>query len=683
MKFADPSFLYALSLVAIPILIHFLHFKRYKTVYFSQVNFLRTLLNESRKKNNLKQLIMLLCRILTLAGLVFAFAQPYIPLNSSATLSTNNTVGIYIDNSFSMNSQSGNGSLLELAKTKAIELANSFSPGTNFLLLTNKDTPNQRLSLNKEQLVSRIAQLKSSASTMDLAKAIRVLQNEMLTRFPGTNLQIYLLSDFQKRFADLGQPDAATAAQVYLLPFQQSEMSNLRIDTCKLAFPGRLSEQLESLTVRITNQSAKACNNVPLRLYVNDSLKALTAINLKAGESMEQELSYQNQQEGIQNCRVELDDYPITYDNTFLFSYELSGQIRALAISREGEEASQWLEKLFDDGEEVALDKMDEDRLQLSRFSDYQCIYLLNLPEIPDGLQHALSSYVNNGGSLVMFPGGEIDRASYNRLLSTLKAARLEELQTTKLKIDQLNLQNHLFNEVFTRQYDRLDLPEIRSSYQSSVPVQSSSSAVLTTNDGSVALREFEAGQGRLYLFNFPLTTEATNFYQHPLFVPLIYNMSLHSYFPQTIQYRVYDQKSLSVTLHHKLLPDLPISLSNYASGFNVQLPATSINNAQIRFNPDDFIHTAGFYRLTQGEKIIAPLAFNYNRNESDMRFYSSDELREMIAEIPAYQLYNTAAPDWLGQYDADSNLIELWKYFLLAALFFAIAELVIIRWWK
>ena len=234
-----------------------------------------------------------------------------------------------------------------------------------------------------------------------------------------------------------------------------------------------MSNQIETVTVRITNQSARAYSNVPLRLFVNDSVKALTAVNLQAGESIEKELSYQNLKEGIHNCRIELNDYPITYDNTFYFSYEVAGQIKTLAVAQQGEKGSEWLDKLFEGSDQVTLDQMTYGRLQLSRLSNYQCIFLLNLPALSEGLQTTLTDFVENGGSLVVFPGEEIDLNSYNRLFEHLKAANLGTLNNTKLKVSQLNLQNHLFAEVFDRQYDRLNLPEIRESYRTTIPVQS------------------------------------------------------------------------------------------------------------------------------------------------------------------------------------------------------------------
>ena len=85
MKFLFPTFLFALFTIAIPIIIHLFSFRRYKTVYFSHVGFLKDIKKESQKKSRLKQLLMLLARILTIIFLVFAFSQPYIPTKNAAT----------------------------------------------------------------------------------------------------------------------------------------------------------------------------------------------------------------------------------------------------------------------------------------------------------------------------------------------------------------------------------------------------------------------------------------------------------------------------------------------------------------------------------------------------------------------------------------------------------------------
>ena len=79
MRFAYPEFLFALSLIAIPIVIHLFNFRRFKKIYFTNVKFLKDIKEETTSRSKLKHLLVLLSRILAVSFLVFAFAQPFIP----------------------------------------------------------------------------------------------------------------------------------------------------------------------------------------------------------------------------------------------------------------------------------------------------------------------------------------------------------------------------------------------------------------------------------------------------------------------------------------------------------------------------------------------------------------------------------------------------------------------------
>jgi len=79
MQFLHPTFLYALLALAIPIIIHLFYFRRFKKVYFTNVKFLKEVKEETSARRKIRNLLVLLSRLLALAFLVFAFAQPFIP----------------------------------------------------------------------------------------------------------------------------------------------------------------------------------------------------------------------------------------------------------------------------------------------------------------------------------------------------------------------------------------------------------------------------------------------------------------------------------------------------------------------------------------------------------------------------------------------------------------------------
>ncbi|HPS63841.1 MAG TPA: BatA domain-containing protein, partial [Bacteroidales bacterium] len=103
MQFVYPWFLLALGTLAIPILIHLFNFRRYKKVWFTNVQFLKEIQQETRKQSRLRQFLILMARLLAFACLVLAFSQPYIPApGQQQRIKGPRAVSIYIDNSFSM-----------------------------------------------------------------------------------------------------------------------------------------------------------------------------------------------------------------------------------------------------------------------------------------------------------------------------------------------------------------------------------------------------------------------------------------------------------------------------------------------------------------------------------------------------------------------------------------------------
>src|SRR5258706_15952530 len=113
MNFIYPGFLFALSALVIPVVIHLFNFRKFKKIYFTNVRFLREIKQDTQSRSKIKHLLILLSRILAVSFLVLAFAQPYIPATKGVVMSGIRAVSVYIDNSFSMDALGKNGSLME------------------------------------------------------------------------------------------------------------------------------------------------------------------------------------------------------------------------------------------------------------------------------------------------------------------------------------------------------------------------------------------------------------------------------------------------------------------------------------------------------------------------------------------------------------------------------------------
>jgi hypothetical protein len=160
MTWLYPSFLWALILLAIPIIIHLFNFRKYKIIQFSNVRFLKQIDTQSKSGNQIKKLLILLSRLLALTFLIFAFAQPLI--KSTQASDTTRFISILIDNSYSMNQTGEEGMLLEAAKNRARIIVSQSNNLDKFQIITSNQDPEFLHFQNKEETLNQIDKIKIS-----------------------------------------------------------------------------------------------------------------------------------------------------------------------------------------------------------------------------------------------------------------------------------------------------------------------------------------------------------------------------------------------------------------------------------------------------------------------------------------------------------------------------------------
>src|SRR5690606_26142194 len=134
MQFKYPELLWALLLLLIPVLIHLFQLRRFRKTPFTNVKFLKKVVSESRKSRSIKKWLLLCSRLLLLAALVLAFAQPF--LANDLALKPKETV-VYLDDSFSMQAKDNNETLLGHAVQELIKV---FPKDRPLSLFTNEKT---------------------------------------------------------------------------------------------------------------------------------------------------------------------------------------------------------------------------------------------------------------------------------------------------------------------------------------------------------------------------------------------------------------------------------------------------------------------------------------------------------------------------------------------------------------
>ncbi|HKI90499.1 MAG TPA: BatA domain-containing protein [Draconibacterium sp.] len=686
MKFLFPTFLFALFTIAIPILIHLFSFRRYKTVYFSDVGFLQNIKKESKKKSRLKQILILLARILTIAFLVIAFSQPYVPLNKEIQKKPNQIVGIYIDNSFSMNALSEQGQLLEVARNKAAEIGLAYPAGTKFMLITNDLEPKHQHLFNREQFIQQVSEVESSPKVIPLSMIYNRFASENTDVGKNTDRILYLISDFQRSITDLENFKDQSIFN-YFLPLVPNQVANLYIDSCWVEVPAHRLNQEESIFVRIKNSSDQDYQNLPLTLYMNDSVKSITNFSVEAQNGITANLKYKNSSGGSQLGKIEITDYPFTHDNTWYISYFVEPKLKALAIysnNQESKEGLDFVSALFKNDDYIQLDEMDMQSLQISKLAEYNTIFLVNPENFSSGFLNELEKAVAGGGSVALFPGSLNNPMINNTFLSKFGANHVIGIDTTQQEISGIEFDNRFYQNVFKKREENAALPKIAGHLKFTENTRTSETRLLWFQNGDNAFSWLPYKKGKVWIFAFPLDKKNEAFAHDILFVPTLYNIVLNSLPSQQISYTIGKNTFFDVPKNENIDMNKSVEIVNLMTGEKF-IPEESITESGTRIEFGSQINKAGHYLLQNGDLTLAVLAFNYDRKESDLRYFSADELKNNIqnAQLKKSMVIENVENNFVDVFKKIQNGRQLWKWCVLLALFFILAEVAISRFMR
>ncbi len=671
-----PLFLIGLVAVGIPIAIHLLQLRRYKKVYFSNVDMLEELQNENRKQHNLRRLLILLARILTIVFLVLAFCQPVVPNKESQLQAGGTVVSVYVDNSYSMESGGMEGSLIESAKKKAQEIVEAYKPDVQFQLLTNDAQGSQFRWLSREEFLSAVAELQVSAVSVPIS-SIALRQNEFLRSATAANRHAYIVSDCQRTTADIPNYPADSLVLTTFIPLGGTEVANLFIDSLSFNSPAYFRGATVRVEVSVTNDGDKAVERLPLRLFVNDRQRALTSLDVAAHSSAKATMTFAIEEDGVLQGYVETTDYPITFDDRLYFSLSVMRQVPMLVISGGGE--NPYLQKLFQGDSLVGYRQVPVSQVDYAHLADHRFIVLDELHSISSGLARTLQDFVSDGGSLLVVPGENVEVSSYNQLLASMQMPQLGDWVSRQTRAEQIQQDAALYQGVFQGEKEEMELPSVTGYYRMTSSSAAVAQSLIRLLDGSSFLIATPVGSGQCYMVSTPLRKEHTDFVQQALFVPTLYNMALFST-PLQQPYQLLTSTEPIPLVGSYDAEQVPHLRS--ADGSVDMIPNIRRMGALQFLVPHGELSAAGNYLLVDQDQAVEGLSFNYSRQESDLSFYTPDEVKKLLADagldrcsvVPSAQKSMT---DYIRQ---RSQGTPLWRWCLLLALLALLAEILLIR---
>lgn len=680
MTFVHPLFLWALAVVAVPIIIHLFNFRKYKKVYFTNVKFLRELQQESKSKSRLKELLILTARCLSLAALVLAFCQPFIPNKNNAPKHAGATaLSLYLDNSFSMQMVDKQGPLFELAKTRAKEVIKAYSNADRFQIISNDFEGKHQRFYSKEDAINVIEELKISASPRLLSEVIK-RQNDFLKTSNLDNKKIYVFSDAQRSSFDLDKIQADTTVQTTLVPLSANLVNNCYVDTCWFEKPLQQKGFIQKLHARIQNKGSKLIELASVKLFLNKQQIALSSFSLEANANKEVVFSFECKQSGFNFGSVKIEDYPVTFDDELFFSFNSRVQLNVCLINGKESKGLQSFNSLFTNDSLFTLNAVNEQMIDYSKFKTANVILLNQLSELSSGLLSELLKFSNAGGAIVIIPSEKCDLTRYASALSSMNLPAFSALDSNAVKLEQPDQSKGFYSGVFEKAEERLNLPVISKHYQLIKTSKSNVESILKLQNGDDFLATTRLNACTVYLFSSPLIESHTSFAKHALFVPTFYQICFSSLQSLPLFYPVRSNVLLKIN-SLALAGEQPPHIKQVGTQVDMIPERRIINNAEFLYTQGE-IENPGFYEVLQQNVAVLPLAFNYSRNESDLTCYKAEDLTKIISlhNWPKLQLIEDAHTDITALVIQAEEGQKLWKLFIILSLLFIGLEVVLLK---
>jgi hypothetical protein len=668
MQFLYPTFLFALGLIAIPILIHLFNFRKYKKVFFSDIRFLQQLTEQTKKQQKLKERLILLCRVLLITFLVLAFAQPFLPSSKKKAPLAATYIAIYLDNSFSMNANGDNGNLLVMAKQKAINIVNAFPDKQVFQFLNNDFEGKYLRTLNKSEVIEAIQSTEISPAHRSL-QSIYNRQKSMGEQIGMARGDLYWISDFQRNMGPL-PINKSSEIGIHILSLAASKSQNVWIDTAYFASPILKMGGQNKLQVVIKNEGDIDFENQPLVLKINGIQKLIQNVSCKAKQKTSHSLFFTLPDYNWHAMSVSLTDYPIVFDDEYYLAAKAQQSLNVLCIQDEVKNAS--LSKVF------VLDTLynyQETNIQQIDFNNLsqQALVILNEPKsISSGLADELIKYVQSGGVLFFIPA--ITPRDFKSIQQFLEQAglALNNYQTVGMEVGEIETKDPLFAQVFSSIPSFTNLPQVTGYWQLTAKTPNYRSILSLKNQAPFLVRT-KLKKGSFFALSASLQPMFNSLVKHPLFVPIMLNLPLQRNKPQQASFLLGEKAGFHLPLinSEKLLRIEKEAESHLVSvQFRDGLAFGNLNGQ---------IKASGVYEVKSGNLSVGKLAFNYNRSESPQGFISPEVL---IKELPASMVNNdlTVFKQQMVQSQIDH---QYWKLALALALFFLLAEFALLSWWK
>lgn len=677
MEFLYPGFLWALTAVAIPVIIHLIYFRRFKKVYFSNIRFLKEIKEETTNTNKLKNLLILLARIFAILFLVLAFAQPYIPQGEKLKSGTTG-VSIYIDNSFSMEALSDEVSLLEKAKKTALEIIEGYSEKTEFQIITNDLKPEDQRWTDKKNAIEKI-------KTISFSPVVHTINNIISTQNQGFNINgannkyVFWISDFQKNIFDLKTETIDSTVEYNLVILQAVRENNISIDSCYWDKPVSLLNYVNKLHIKLSNNSDEDIEEIPLSLEYNKEILPLGKFKIGANSTVTDTIDIRIKNKAWNEAKISLKDHPMVFDDEYYFTFNVPEKIKVLNINQ-GKGTNRFMQAAFSSDQYFEFAYSDINQVDYSKLEKNNLVILEDIESMSSGMSSSLLNSIKEGLNVLFFPSENANIQSVNGFLSSANANNLNEYINQPLEANKLNQKEFVLKDVYDKISGNIPPIKVKAYYKLSNFQNRNKYDVINFKNNNPFISRYQVGKGQLFLCSSPFNVEINELAKNPdIFIPLLFKMSVLQQGSEKMSYTIGKDKIIEIS-RINIKKDNFLKIKNGNTEF---IPKINQSNESIRFDEGGNIKKAGIYSIFYGDSIVQKIAFNFDRKESKLDYIDTENLENKLNDHVKIFDNKNKNYNFTKMINAKERGIELWIWAIILALIFLAIEIILLRFWK
>ena len=462
----------AMAGLAVPVVIHLLSRYRSRQMDWAAMELLKRAMVVRSKRLRLEDLLLLALRCLAAALIALSLRRPYLSQAGSGGGGDGAAgVLIAIDGSLSMSYRPGQTSRFKDALKRAQDVLATVKPGSPVTLAvmgSRLHVPVRDKAYEPEAFKEELARLMPLSDTLDLATCLGEI-DAMVRETKAASHECFLITDAQA-VSWARVPDAVNArlqslrefCRVFLLPTGTTENQNLAITRLAVGSGVLRANTTAMYVAEVANTGTETATNVKVQLFLTgpgiegkDAKPApgaspragasnflgvlkderlLDRIATKETQSISLYARFEKPGLYILTARISREGQGaagdgLATDDVRYAVADVRGTINVLCV--DGDPSMEPFKGETDflaaalssggpagdalgGGSGIAVDTVPVGGLKVGRLSNYDVVFLANVPELDKFRVTALEEYVRRGGGLVVFLGDKIIPATFN-----------------------------------------------------------------------------------------------------------------------------------------------------------------------------------------------------------------------------------------------------------------------------